>query len=185
MKKIRLSQSLINYWERGDVQGAINCYFHIDKGTTRQMEEGRKYHEDIANSIDKTGKTPEYMAFNYDFKDSETEKAITVPYNEICDVKGIIDCLDGKNMFEWKTGVSGSADWARTNQLPLYFMICDLAGIEVTSAYVVHYNQYTEKTDYTIVHNSEKLIEKGRNIVDSVCYEIRDYFNEQGLLGED
>jgi hypothetical protein len=182
MKKIRLSHSLISVWERGDIQGAIDLYFHVDRVGTPAMEDGKRLHDEIAESIKNFKTLPNYMDFKAKFKDPKPEFEIVVPYNEICDLKGVIDCLDEPIFYEWKTGVSDSLEWARTGQIPLYFLLCELKGIKVDSAYLVRFNQHTNKTDFTIVHNSRRLRDKARNIVDTVCFEIHQYFLDQGLL---
>ena len=182
MKKIRLSHSLISLWERGDVKGAIDCYFHVNRLGTPAMEEGKKYHDEIADVITRTNKLPEYMNFKTDFKNPKPEQELIVDYNELCTIKGVIDCLDEPIMYEWKTGVSNSLEWARTGQIPLYFLLCELAGIKVDSAYLVRYNQHKDETDFAIIHNSQKLRDKARNVVDSVCHDIHEYFEEQGLI---
>lgn len=182
MKKIRLSYSLINAFERNDIQGMVDMYFHVNRLGTPAMESGRKYHEGIAKSILDTQTLPEYMNFKADFKDPKTEFEIVVPYNEICDLKGVLDCLDEPILYEFKTGVSDSLEWARTNQLPLYFLLCELKGIKVDMAYIIRHNQHINETDFAIIHNSQKLRDKARNVVDSVAYPIYEYFTEQGLL---
>lgn len=182
MKKIRLSHSLISVWERGDIKGAIDLYFHVNRDGTPAMEEGKKFHQEISESIDKYNSLPDYMNFKGKFLTPKTEHEVTVPYNEICDIKGVFDCLDEPNLYEWKTGVSDSLEWARTGQIPLYFLICELAGIKVDLAYLVRHNQHARQTDYAIIHNSQKLRDKAKNIVDSVCFDIHNYFTEQGLI---
>jgi hypothetical protein len=119
MKKIRISHSLLNAWESGNIQGAIDMYFHVDRVGTPAMEAGKQFHEEIAESINKYNNLPDYMDFKASFITPKTEFEITVPYNEICDIKGIFDCLDEPNLYEWKTGVSDSLEWARSGQLPL------------------------------------------------------------------
>jgi hypothetical protein len=146
------------------------------------MEEGRKYHDEIAQSIKNFNTLPSYIDFKAKFKNPKPEHEIIVPYNDICDLKGVLDCLDEPVFYEWKTGVSDSLEWTRTNQIPLYFLLCELAEIPVTSAYLVRYNQKAGLTDFTVVHNSRRLRDKARNVVDTVCHEIYSYFDEQGLL---
>jgi hypothetical protein len=182
MKRIRLSYSLISVWERGQTQEVIDLYFHVDRKGSRQMDEGKKYHQEIAESIKNFNSLPPYMDFKANFLTPKPEHEIVVPYNELADLKGIIDCLDEPYLYEFKTGVADSLEWARTNQLAFYFLLCELAKIPITSAYLIRHNQYEKTTDYTIVHNSEKLRDKARNVVDSVVYEIHNYFSEQGLL---
>ena len=182
MKKIRLSHSLINTWERGDVQGAIDMYFHVNRKSTPQMDSGRAFHEEIAENIKTYNTLPGYMDFKGGFVSPKPEFEVTVPYNEICDIKGVFDCLDEPNLYEFKTGVSDSLEWARTGQIPLYFLICEIAGIQVDLAYLIRHNQYEKKSDYAIIHNSPKLREKARNIVDSVVWDIHKFFTESGLI---
>ena len=182
MKKIRLSHSLIQLFERGDIQGMVDCYFHVDRVGTPAMEEGKKYHDEIAESIKNFKTLPNYMDFKAKFKDPKPEFEIVVPYNEICDIGGRLDCVDSPILYEWKSGVSDSLEWARTTQLPIYFLLCELNGTPVDYAYLVRYNQHKKETDFCIVHNSKKLRDKARNVIDSVAPEIYEYFTEQGIL---
>jgi hypothetical protein len=181
MKKIRLSHTLMSLWERGDYSDAVSTYFHLDRPITQPMRDGRRIHEEIEDHINKTGQFPEWF-FNYPLVDPEAEKVVTVSYNELFDVKGLFDCIDGKTMFEFKTGRSDSLTWARTYQIPLYFLIAELAGIDVDKCFLIRWNQYEKKRDFCIVHNSEAIREKARNFVDSVGPEIHRYFEQEGLI---
>jgi hypothetical protein len=146
------------------------------------MTEGKEIHKEIADHINTYNSFPSYLDFKHKLLLPKTEYEITIPYNEICDIKGVIDCLDEPHLYEFKTGVSDSLEWARGGQIPLYFLICELAKVDTKIAYLIRYNQYLKSSDYTIIHNSQKLRDKARNIVDSVCYEIYNYFDEQGLI---
>ena len=53
MKKIRLSFTLLSLWDRGDVDGAVDTYFHLDHFVTPAMINGRKVHEQIEQEINK------------------------------------------------------------------------------------------------------------------------------------
>ena len=186
MSKLRLSYSLLSMWERGDIQGAVDVFawesMGIESKGTPQMETGKKYHDEISRHIDTYNCLPDYMATQLSFTIPKTEYLVTVPYNELCDLGGRFDCIEEPILYEWKTGVSDSLEWARTWQLPIYFLICELAGIKVDLAYLVRHNQYEKKSDFCIVHNSKRLRDKARNIIDSLAPEIVDYFKEQGLI---
>ena len=179
--KLRLSFSLISAWERGDVDGAVNTYLHLDSQATPQMIEGRELHEKIAKHIEETGNFPKWF-FEYPLVKPEAEKEVVVSYNELFDLKCVIDCLDTPLMFEYKTGVTDSLGWARTNQVPLYFLICELAGIPVDSAFVIRFDQYANNSDFTVVHNNPELRDSARNVIDSVGPEIFSYFLESGII---
>lgn len=182
MSRIRLSWSLISAWERGDVAGAVNLYFHIDHKHTPALDAGREHHKEIAEHIEKFNTLPDYMNFKPNFLTPKIEHAVVVAYNEICDLKGVFDCLEEPYLYEWKTGNSDSLEWARSGQVGLYFLICELAGIDVKTAYLVRFNQYTNKSDLTVIHNSKTLRDKARNLVDSTCFEIHQYFLQAGLI---
>lgn len=185
-RKLRISYSLLSQWEKGDIGGAINVFkyenFGIETDGTPAMMEGKRYHDEISKHIETYNCLPDYMGTNLTFTVPKTEHLVTVPYNEICDLGGRFDCLEEPILYEWKTGVSDSLEWARTWQLPIYFLICELAGINVDLAYLVRYNQYEKKSDYCIVHNTKKKRDDARNRIDSLAPEIVEYFQNEGLI---
>ena len=165
----------------GDTDRAVRTYFHLDTQPTRQMIDGREIHEEIAEHIKKTGQFPEWF-FNYSLLNPEPEKEVVVSYNDIFDLKCIIDCLDTPLMFEYKTGVTDSLGWTRTDQLPFYFLVCELADIKVDSAFLIRYNQYIKKSDYAVVHNHKGLRDHARELIDSVGTEIYSFFESEGFI---
>lgn len=172
----------MSLWERGDTQGVIDTYFHVDKKTTKQMEAGKELHKEISDHIVKFNVLPDYLNFSGKLSVPKPEQEIIVDYSEIATIKGIIDCLDEPNLYEFKTGVSDSLEWTRTFQIPLYFLICEIAKIPIDTAYLIRYNQYKKESDYTVVHNSKRLRDQARNVVDTVSPEIHKFFTEQGLI---
>lgn len=183
MKKIRLSHTLLSLWERGDVDGAVATYFHLDRPTTTAMDDGKEIHEQIAEHVQTYNTFPEWF-FNHPLKIPETEKEVVVSYNELFDLKGYFDCYESTDeiLFEYKTGVQDSLTWARSYQIPLYFLIAELAGIPIKTAYLIHHNQHTKTTDFVIVHNTPDKVEKARNFIDSLGPDIYNYFEQEGLL---
>lgn len=173
----------MSLWERGMVDDAVSAYFHMDKTTTKQMEDGKKLHELIATHIQAYNSFPDFF-FKYPLKIPEVEKEVVVSYNELFDLKAFFDCYDGTQelLFEYKTGVQDSLTWARTYQIPLYFLIAELAGIKVSSAFLVRHNQYKKETDFVIVHNTPDKVEMARNYVDSIGPEIYAYFKQEGFI---
>jgi len=182
-RKLRLSYTLLNLWDRGDVQGAVDTYLHLDKPMNQAVIEGREIHEQIAEYIDKHNCFPEWL-FKYDLITPETEKEVIVSYNDLFDLKCYMDCYDmgTETLFEFKTGVSDSLNYTRTWQLPLYFLIGELASLPIKSGILVHHNQHTKTTDYTVMHNNKETKDLARNIIDSIGPEIRDYFLQEGLI---
>ena len=179
MNKLRLSYSLLHTWDKGDIQGAIDLYFHVDRPLTEPLKRGREVHEEIEKHIKEHGSFPKWF-FEYDLDNPTPEQPVTVEYNELFDLKGVFDCLDGKTLFEFKTGNTDALAWARTWQLPIYFLIAELSEIEVDKAILIRNNG--KKSEFVIVHNTKGKREMARNIIDSIAPEIYAYFEQQGLV---
>ena len=184
-RKLRLSYTLLSLWDRGDIDGAIRTYFHMTRPITPQMEDGKRIHEEIAEHIQNFNTFPDWF-FNHELKIPECEKIVQVEYNDLFDLKGLFDCYDTVTevLYEFKTGVADSLEWTRTWQLPLYFLLAEIAKIPVKYALLIHYNQYKKTTDYTIMHNTKLQRDYARNIVDSIGPDIHNYFTDKGLLGQ-
>jgi hypothetical protein len=144
------------------------------------MTHGLETHKKIEEHINKTNTFPEWF-FNYPLTLPETEKQVVVSYNEMFDLKGVFDCFDSvdKTIFEFKTGGADSLEWARTWQLPIYFLIAQIGGLDVSKAILIRNNGVS---DFCVVHNSKRLRDRASNIIDSLGYEIREYFLNEGLL---
>ena len=181
MKKMRLSNSLIQSWMRGNPDEVIATYFHLDRPKSQALIDGIRIHEEIEEHINKYNSFPDYL-FDGALSMPECEKKIIVPYNEMFDLSGVFDCIDGKTLYEFKTGVQSSLTWIGKDQIPLYFLIAELAQMDLDKVYLLHYNQHTGEKDFAMMWNSPELVEKGRNIVDSYGPEIYAFFESEGLL---
>jgi hypothetical protein len=179
--KLRLSYSLISAWERGNVQDAVEMYFHVGGKMTPQIQYGIDFHKDMADHITKYNSFPDWF-FKGGLKLPQTEKELIVPYNDLFDIKAIFDCYDNPDLYEFKTGVQDSLEWSRTLQLPMYFLVAEIDKMEIDKAIVIRHNQYKKESDYAITYNTKKLRDKARNAIDSTGPEIYKYFDEQGLL---
>lgn len=181
MKKLRVSYTLLNLWRQGKVQEAISCYFHMPMVSTPAMKKGKKVHKIIEEMIQSDGVLPDFLP-KFKLVKPQAEKEVVVSYNDQFDLKCIIDCLDEPNLYDWKVGVTSALEWSGTLQLPLYFFICQLAGIEVDKGYIVRYNPIERKTDWVLIHNTPKMREYGENLVASLAPEILAFFEQEGLI---
>jgi hypothetical protein len=181
MKKIRLSYSLLSLWERNDIDGAVRTYFHMDGPVNEAMKNGKRLHQEIEKHILAFNTFPPWF-FEYDLKLPETEKEVVVDYNEMFTLKGIFDCIDriDGTLFEFKTGNTDALAWARTWQLPIYFLIAELAKIEVKKAFLIQNNG--QRSEFVIVHNTKGKRDDARNRIDSLGPEIHSYFEREGLI---
>lgn len=181
--KIRLSYSLLNMWDRGEVDKAIESYFRIEREEfieNKYLVRGKNFHNYVEKYIKSNKKFPKEIG-SFELLNPKPEKVVTVNYNKYFDLKIIIDCLDGSNIYEYKTGSRGSLYWTTTMQLPMYFFVCDVAGIKIDKAFLVHRNTETKETDWTMLWNTKKY-EGVTNYIDTIGSDIYQNFKSMGLI---
>lgn len=181
-KRLRASFSLLQAWEKNDIDGAISLYKHEKTFTNAGMDLGRKWHKKWEAEINKN-KSVTIGKTTFEFKNPKCEFKKYVPYADYCDLSVVLDCIDGLNLYEWKTGAStGSLEYATKEQIPIYFLACELLKLPVKTAYVVHYNQEIKEADITIVHNTPFKRALARNYIDSLAPELYMEFEKRNLL---
>lgn len=183
MKKIRLSYTLMNLAEKGQWKELDDMIMKVPRQPTRAMEEGSKIHKDIEQHIVAYNSFPDWL-FSGGLVLPKCEEKVVIDYDEFYDISGIFDCVDDatKTLYEFKTGTQTSTDWARTHQIPLYFMMLGRLGRVVEKAYLLHYNQHTKKKDWVVIHNSPEMIEKADNYIATYGGEIRNYLQNSGII---
>ena len=183
VKKLRISYTLLSYWNRGDIDGAVGYYLKLGKELrTKAIEEGKSYDEVMLEIVDKEKRLPREMG-NIKFKDPKTHLKIVVPYNELFDLVGVLDIYDPPIVYEFKTGTSkDSADYASDFQVDLYFLLLVLAKMPVDRGYILHYDQAHRSFDKSLLWLGERRLENARNHIDSIGPEIYDFFKKEGYL---
>jgi len=179
--KLRLSYSLLNAWSRGRVDEAISLYLREDLPSSPALKYGKDFHKKVQKIIDEK-KELNIVKTKLKFKKPETEKVIIINYSDRLDLKVIIDCLDTPFIYDWKTGVVNSLEYSNSYQFPLYFLACKMSGIDIERGFIVHYNQYEKKTDFTILWNGQTQIERATNYIESLAPEIYEHFEKHGIL---
>lgn len=145
------------------------------------MEDGVAFHKQWAKEIKDTKKL-KIGKTELSFINPQPELEITVPYNDRWDLKGHIDCVDLPTIYEWKTGVMSSLEYAISYQVPLYFLLGSLSQMEIDRAVIYHFNQYKNQSDVSIVWNGREKIDKAHNFIESLAPEIEKNFIEAGLI---
>ena len=178
--RLRLSYSLLSQWASGNIDEAVALYLHKPMPSSQAMDDGKKYHEAWEASIKETkqvtiGKT------QIKFADPRSELPVIVSYNDRWDIKAVFDCLDEPILYEFKTGKTDIMTYARSYQLPLYFLVAQLAGIEIVQARLIRHNQHNGETELMVIWNDEQMVEKARNYIDTLGPEIYDYFVKNGI----
>ena len=183
MKKIRISYSALSLAEKGMWEELVYLLFKVDRPVTSAMEEGSKIHKEIEEYIIKYNAFPDWL-FSGGLVLPRTEEKVVIEHSEFIDLSGIFDCYDmaTKTLYEFKTGVQSSTDWARTHQIPIYFYMLQKLGRECDRAILIHYNQHTKQKDWTIVHNSPKQIEKAINYIETYSGDIYSFMQREGLI---
>ena len=180
MLKLKTSYSLLSQWEMGNVSGAIDSYLGRVQSKPEYFAQGLASHKEMEDSINKRKKIPHFE--NFTLLDPKAEARVLVPYNELCDLKAKIDCIDGKTLYEYKTGETSVLEFANSKQCPFYFLIMQLSGVLMDGAYVLHHNQHNNENDWVYIWNSEELMEEARNYIDTLVPDIHSYFLEKGIL---
>ena len=178
--KFRASFSVLSLWASGNWEMAVKQYFKLEKFLTPQMAEGRDWHEKWAKHIAET-KTMPIEFGGAKLKSPIAEQKTVVNIDTWLDLVGIIDCYDNPTVYEWKTGKQTSESYAGTMQGGIYAMLATLSGKYVEKIEIHHYDQYSKKSDMSIIWVTPELMEKAHNWVVTLSAEIHTYFTENGL----
>jgi len=173
--KLRLSYSLLTLWNNGRWEDSVKMYLHLETIKSKAMADGLELHEKWAKEITKN-KRLKLGEAGFKFKNPKCEVKKIVSYNHRWDISGTFDILDGDTIYEMKSGVMSSLEYLNTYQLPLYFLIAEIAGIKVEKGVLIHYNQHKKETDASVLWNNKRQIEKAKNFIDSLAPEIEQYF---------
>ena len=147
------------------------------------MEEGLALHQKWEKEITKSKKL-DVGGTIFTFINPKCETKKIVSYNDRWDLSGTFDALDEGTIYEFKSGVMGSLEYTNGYQLPFYFLIAELDGIEVDKGILIHYNQHKDAVDATMLWNSKRQIEKAKNFIDSLAPEVEDYFIKNNISFE-
>lgn len=184
MQKFRASYSVLDMWTR-DWENAIAMYFKLETYVTRQMQEGREWHEKWAKEIEKTGKLPEVFGAT-PLKNPKPELKLYVPeYGkdyEWLELVGVIDCLDDDVIYEFKTGVTNSSGHTKSYQGGVYGILANLHKVKAKQVQIHHYNQYTRKADMSIIWLTPDLLAETDNWIKTISCEMYEYFRENNLF---
>lgn len=181
--KLRLSHTFLLLWSQGRYNDALNAYYHRTTVKTKALTDGIAFHKKWEKEILSEGKLSMGRTV-LKFKNPKCEWKNIVPYNEQFDLSGTFDCIDDGGIYEWKSGVMGSLEYAQSYQLGIYFVMAEIMGLTVDRGILAHFNQHTGKADISIVWNTEREREKSRNFIDSLAPEIHQYFIENHLSFE-
>jgi hypothetical protein len=144
------------------------------------MEEGIMWDKKVTEWVDLYKKLPDEFGGDTLIKPQPQEKVV-VPYQD-WELVIVPDIIDSPILWENKTGIKDSGEYASDFQIPMYFLGLDLAKVKVDRAIINHYNQATNELDRTLVWKSPQEIERGRNFINTLAPEIEEYFKDNGIF---
>lgn len=185
MNKLRTSFTLMNKWESGNYQEAVEMYFRLGQYTSRAMADGKRYHDEWKEETLKTGKLPTVFGGGKLIKPLP-EHEIVVPIYDWLDLKVIIDLLDSPTIHEYKTGTASPEQYARSHQAGIYAMACIYDKKFVDRAVYHRLNQHRpeghpDRVQTSRVWLTDNLVDAAQNYVVTVSGEIHKYFEDNDL----
>lgn len=180
-KILRVSYTLLSLWEKGRINEAISYYLKKPLPTTPAIDEGKRYDLKWQDDIRKT-KTLVVGQTTIKFSHPQMQVKIESEYLDRFVIVGVYDCLDNDVLWEFKTGGSSSMEYANGYQVAIYLFLAELKKIPIQTSRILRYNQKEDKTDITIIHNTTHERGRGENYIQSLSYDIWDYFNTKGIL---
>jgi hypothetical protein len=177
----RASYSVLEVWDSGNWERAIEMYFKLKKFETREMADGKKWHDDWRDHTNSTKCLPVQFG-NTPLVNPICELKKVVKLADWLDLVGVIDCLDAPTIHEYKTGVQSSETYANSKQGAVYGVLATYSDIFVDRVDIHHFNQYSQKSDFSRVWLTDAVLKYGLNWIETVASEMYDYFTKNNLF---
>jgi len=178
--KFRASFSVLNLWDKGRIDWAINSYFKLEEITNQAMDEGKELHEYWQQHTKETKRLPKEFG-NIPLINPQTELKLEYTASEWLELVGVIDCLDNKIIYEYKTGKTRASAYKNTYQAGMYALLTYLHGIKTKECQILHYDQHKDKSDSLIIPITDELIEKTSEWIENVAWDMRNFIIKHKL----
>lgn len=176
MKRFRTSFSILNAWASGNKEGAIDMFFKRNLIKTEQMSDGIVFHDKWATHILKNKEIPQELSSKpIKLIDPRPELKLEIDLGDNFQFVGIIDCLDGETIYEFKTGRSNSSDYANGKQIDCYAYLLSKLGIKTTKGIYLHYNQYDQRADKSLVYLTDNRLKTAEKWILDYTSDMYDY----------
>lgn len=181
--KFRASYSILDQWNSGNWEMAVKMYFKLEQFVTPQMQDGRDWHEKWAKHITET-KTMPIEFGGAKLINPIAEQKTVVKLDEWLDLVGVIDCYDSPIIYEWKTGKKSSEAYAGSVQGGIYAILGTFSKKYVEKVEIHHFDQYSKKSDMSIVWVTDDLLKDTYNWIITTAGEMHDYFIKNDLYNK-
>jgi hypothetical protein len=178
--KFRASYTVLNQWASGNWDRAIKTYFKLEKFVTPAMADGKIWHEKWENHINDTKTLPAvFGAGALHHPKAEIKKVVELePW---LDLVGVIDLYDKPVIYDWKTGKTSSEVYAGSMQPGIYGVLATFSGMYADRAIIYHYDQYSKKTDMSLIWLTDELLKTAHNWILSYASDMNNYLIENKL----
>ena len=171
----RSSYTMLHIWQSGDWEHFVKSYFHLgEQLTTREMSEGKEFHSQWQKEIEETKCLPKLFG-GTQLKDPKCEVKKLVKLEDWLEFVFIADMVDGSDIHEFKTGVSSSSDWVKTNQIACYGVGMTFDKHFVDRGFVHHWDQYNKRYDMSMIWLTDKVLQETQNWIETLSSEAYDY----------
>lgn len=186
MKRLRLSNTAINYFDRKDLKGLVDYLRGKRFEPTKAMKDGLKYDDEACDFVLKNNRLPDIFGGKEVVNPRvqwKFEQTVTFPGLDPVDFVGVSDVydLDRKILIELKTGTTSPAYYAKHLQVPLYLTLLNMRGVNTKKAYIAHYDQYLDKTTIIDFIVSDGLIESTKKKLEEKVRGIQEYLKFAGF----
>lgn len=180
-KVFRASYSVLTLWDSGQWERAIEVYFKTGDFLTRQMAEGREYHQKWQNYTDRTKCLPLEFGGKC-LVDPSTELKFEQHLTDWLDLVVVIDSYAQEVVHEYKTGKTDSNSKAFKYQGGVYALGCIMKDMPVKQVQIHHYNQYTKQSDTSIYWITEKYLKETLNWIETTSSDMFNYLTQNDLF---
>lgn len=177
--KLKLSYSVMNLWQRGDVSGVIEALNGVWHEPNDAMKFGIEKHKEWEEEVKATGCMPKVFGGKQLVKPI-TEKYYKVKLADWLWLSGIVDLEYGENgefIVDYKTGKGSASAYTNSLQTGCYKILRPKAKHFIYK----HYNQYEGKTTSSLIHLTDNLLTDSLDKVFSIACDIRATLENMGL----
>lgn len=186
MKKLRLSYSLLNEWERacmsGDFDKVINTYLHLSTTPTPAMKRGIEFDDDVRLAVETSQVLPSEIG-SIKLTSPKAQARFEVSYNDMFDLVSVLDVWDSGTIYETKcSSVHDAGDYASDFQIPFYFLTLTRASKPVDKAWILAYNWSNKTYTSALIWYNTRMVTEAQNLVEKYGPEIYKFLEEREVL---
>jgi len=195
--QLEASYTLLNAWEQGRFEEAINGYFKLQPIWNKAIEEGERYHKMWEEEVNLFKRVPHTFCKNkitgeiteIRLNDPVTEQFLEIELSNWLKLRLRYDCyhkLDERfyELIEFKTGVRDSNEYMRDKQTGLYAFGGRLQGMNFKKISLYHYNQHDRYADWSMAWVSDRMVRDAGEWFVRVSTDVHNYFLQHDLYNK-